>query len=129
MSGRPPIPETPQEEPSIQLKEGWHCLHIYYQINQKELNQLSPHQVTRGANEVIEILDPERDGTPTRMQVFVTSGHRADLGLMMLDPDPLVIDNICQALRASSLGTVLNPTYSFVSLTEVSEYVPTVEQF
>ena len=29
----------------------------------------------------------------------------------------------------SPLGTVLRPTWSFVSITEVSEYVPTVEQY
>lgn len=47
----------------------------------------------------------------------------------MLDPDPLKIDAITQRLRASALGSVLEPSYSFVSITEVSEYVPTVEQY
>ena len=37
--------------------------------------------------------------------------------------------NIVQAIRASQLGTALVPTYSFVSITEVSEYVPTIEQY
>jgi chlorite dismutase len=48
---------------------------------------------------------------------------------MLLDPDPLKIDGVHQAIRASKLGTVLEPTYSFVSITEISEYVPTVEQY
>jgi len=34
-----------------------------------------------------------------------------------------------QRLMASRLGAVLEPTYSFVSITEVSEYVPSVEQY
>jgi chlorite dismutase len=46
-----------------------------------------------------------------------------------MDPDPLKIDSIRQGLRASQLGPVLTPTYSFVSITEISEYVPTVEQY
>ncbi|HBN78040.1 MAG TPA: heme-dependent peroxidase [Planctomycetaceae bacterium] len=129
MSGRPPMPSTPQEEPSIKLHEGWHCLQVYYQVNQRELKNLSKKQCRRGIQQVIEILNPERAGVPERMQVFATSGHRADLGLMLMDPDPLVIDTICQELRSSELGTVLQPTYSFVSLTEISEYVPTLEQF
>ena len=34
-----------------------------------------------------------------------------------------------QQLMASPLGVALVPTYSFVSVTEISEYVPTVEQY
>jgi chlorite dismutase len=48
---------------------------------------------------------------------------------MLLDADPLVIDSVHQRLLSGPLGTALEPTYSFVSLTEVSEYVPTVEQY
>ncbi len=48
---------------------------------------------------------------------------------MLLDADPLVIDSVHQRLMAGPLGAALEPTYSFVSLTEVSEYVPTVEQY
>ena len=111
------------------MAEGWHCLHIYYRINQAALTALSAGDRDYGRSEVIEILNPDGDYVPQRMQVSVVSGHRADLGLMMMDPDPLKIDAITQRLRASRLGTVLEPTYSFVSITEVSEYVPTVEQY
>ena len=48
---------------------------------------------------------------------------------MVLDACPLRVDSVHQRLMASPLGPTLVPTYSFVSLTEVSEYVPTVEQY
>ncbi|MCA8987353.1 MAG: heme-dependent peroxidase [Planctomycetaceae bacterium] len=129
MSGRPPHTNAPEEEPSIRLHEGWHCLHIYYRVNQQALNALTTEQIQQGREQLRALLNPEREGAPIRLQTFVTSGHRADLGLMMMDPDPLVIDQVRQSIRSSQLGTVLEPTYSFVSLTEISEYVPTVEQF
>ena len=47
----------------------------------------------------------------------------------MLDADPLAIDSILQEIRSSALGPALAPVYSFVSITEVSEYVPTLEQY
>ncbi len=75
------------------------------------------------------MLNPERQGAPQRLQSSLVSGHKADLGLMLLDPDPLLVDSVPQAIRASVLGPALVPTYSFVSITEVSEYVPTVEQY
>jgi len=43
--------------------------------------------------------------------------------------DPLVIDRVKHAVRSTSLGPVLKPAWSVVSITEVSEYVPTEEQY
>jgi chlorite dismutase len=63
------------------------------------------------------------------LQVSIVSGHKADFGLMLLDGDPLKIDNVHQRLMAGPLGSAIEPGYSFVSMTEVSEYVPTVEQY
>ena len=48
---------------------------------------------------------------------------------MIMDPDPLLIDGVRQGLRSSPLGPALQPVYSFVSITEISEYVPTIEQY
>ena len=48
---------------------------------------------------------------------------------MIMDPDPLKIDAVHQRIMASQLGPALRPVYSFVSLSEISEYVPSVEQY
>ncbi len=111
------------------MSEGWHCLHLYYQVDQKELNRLDEATRARGREELTRLLNPEREGAPQRLQTSLVSGHKADLGLMIMDPDPLVIDSVRQAIRTSVLGPALVPSYSFVSITEVSEYVPTVEQY
>lgn len=123
------MPPTDLPEPSVRLTEGWHCLHIYYKVDQAALNGLSAAQKQQGREEVAAILVPTHDGAPVRLQTSVVSGHKADLGLMIMDPDPLKIDGVKQALRSSLLGSALVPTYSFVSITEISEYVPTVEQY
>lgn len=111
------------------MAEGWHCLHIYFKVDQAALMAIDPADRAHGRAEVIAILDPSAENAPARLQSSVVSGHRADLGLMMMDADPLKLDAIVQRLRASRLGTVFVPTYSFVSITEVSEYVPTIEQY
>ncbi|MEI8379814.1 MAG: hydrogen peroxide-dependent heme synthase [Planctomycetota bacterium] len=116
-------------EPTVKLAEGWHCLHLYYRIDQAALGQLSAQQLAEGREIVAHLLDPARPGAPTRLQTSVVSGHKADLGLMIMDPDPLLIDGVRQGLRSSPLGTALQPVYSFVSITEISEYVPTIEQY
>lgn len=111
------------------MSEGWHCLHLYYRVDQNQLDQLDENARVQGRGELQRLLDPGREGGPQRIQASVVSGHKADLGLMMMDPDPLVLDGVKQAIRSSTLGTVLVPCYSFVSISEVSEYVPTAEQY
>jgi hydrogen peroxide-dependent heme synthase len=111
------------------MTEGWHCLHIYYRIDAHALQRIGSEERAHGRVELPQILDPNREGAPQRLQTSLVSGHKADLGLMIMDPDPLVIDAVPQAIRTSRLGAALVPTFSFVSITEVSEYVPTVEQY
>ncbi|MGC1274772.1 MAG: hydrogen peroxide-dependent heme synthase [Planctomycetaceae bacterium] len=116
-------------EPTIRMTEGWHCLHLYYKVDPKELNALSEKDRAAGREEVAHLLDPTRDGAPERLQTSVVSGHKADLAVLAMDADPLRIDALQQAIRNSRLGTCLVPAWSFVSITEVSEYVPTIEQY
>ena len=78
---------------------------------------------------MISALDPDGDDAPLRVQTSVVSGHKADFGLMLMDTDPLKVDRVHQRLMSSTLGTALTPGYSFVSMTEISEYVPSVEEF
>lgn len=79
--------------------------------------------------EFIECLNPEADGQPVRLQSSIVSGHKADFSLMLMDADPLVVDSVHQRLMASAMGPLLMPGYSFVSVTEISEYVPSVEEY
>ena len=125
---RPHVPAD-LPDPTIQMSEGWHCLHQYFKVDQAQLNGLSDSARAEGREHVIRTLDPTADHAPERLQVSIASGHRADICLIMMDPDPLKIDAITQEIRNSAIGGVLKPSYSFVSITEVSEYVPTVEQY
>lgn len=109
--------------------EGWHCSHFYYRFNRAVLKQLSEAEIAAGKHAVEGLLDPQGEEAPERLQTSVVSGHKADFALMLMDPDPLRIESIHQRLLACPLGPALDSTYSFVSLTEISEYVPTVEQY
>jgi peroxiredoxin len=123
-------PETSQsDEVSLQPSEGWHCSHLYYSFNRGGLASIPPAQVQEGRQQLIDVLNPDGDQAPARLQTSIVSGHKADFGLMLMDSDPLKIDRVHQQLMASTLGPALEPTYSFVSVTELSEYVPSIEQY
>lgn len=124
--GRPP---SPQIEASLTPTNGWHCSHLYYTFNRERLSRYSAEEIAAGRDEIKTALDPEGENATERLQTSIVSGHKADFGLMLMDPCPLKIDRIHQALLASTLGPALETGYSFVSVSEISEYVPTVEQY
>ena len=74
-------------------------------------------------------LHPDDDAAPERLASYWTSGHRADFGIMVMDADPAKVDGVHQNIMAPPLGQFVEPTWSFVSMSEVSEYVPTIERF
>jgi len=124
--GRPAADVAP---PSLELTTGWHCSHLYYRFDRAAIARMSPEQRKEGCQQIQAILDPAGPEATQRLQTSVVSGHKADFSLMLMDPNPLKIDSIHQQLLASTFGPALEPTYSFVSVTEISEYVPTVEQY
>jgi chlorite dismutase len=74
-------------------------------------------------------LDAADSTAPERLAAYWVSGHRADFGVMVMDPDPGKVDGVHQRIMAPGLGRFVDPEWSFVSLSEVSEYVPTIERF
>jgi hydrogen peroxide-dependent heme synthase len=108
---------------------GWHCCHLFYSFDRAALKQLSLEQRMLGREQMIATLTAASADTPIRLQTSIVAGGKADFGVMLLDPDPLKIDRIHQRLLASELGSALRVSYSFVSMTEISEYVQSPEQF
>jgi chlorite dismutase len=108
---------------------GWHCSHLYYSFHRGALAAMPSDALSQGREQFVAALDPAGSEAPIRLQSMIVSGHKADFGLMLLDTDPLKIDRIHQRIMGSRLGPALTPGYSFVSMTEISEYVQSVDQF
>jgi chlorite dismutase len=102
---------------------------LYYSFDRGKLRKLSTEDLATGCEEFLATLDPAGSEASLRLQTSIVSGHKADFCLMMLDTDPLKIDRVHQRLMASQLGPVLRPGYSFVSITEISEYVLSIERY
>ena len=122
-------PSAAPAEISLTPDEGWHCSHLYYTLDRARLKKYTSAEIKAGREALIADLNPESDHAPERVQISIVSGHKADFSLMLLDPDPLKIDALHQRVISGPLGDAITPTYSFISMTEVSEYVPSVEQY
>ena len=110
-------------------EEGWHCSHFFYQFDRQILAALSEQEIQQGREELIAALDAEKSTAPQRIQLGIVSGHKADFSLMMMDPDPLKIQSIHQQIRAGKLGPAIKTTWSYVSISEISEYVLSLDDY
>ena len=127
--GPPPHAAAQAVETSIEPCTGWHVTHSFYSFDRSRLAALSAAEIAAGAEAFLTALDPAAPQAPRRLQTWIVPGHKADFAVVAMDPAPLAVDDVHQRLLAGPLGPALVPGYSFVSLTEVSEYVPTVEQY
>ena len=124
-----PMQSREQPAPSLVPSEGWHCSHFFYLFDRAGLETLPESVIDEAAAEVKAVLDPTGSNAPVRLQTSIVSGHKADFGLMLMDPDPLKVEGVHQRLMSTPLGSCLIPSYSFVSMSEISEYVPTLERY
>lgn len=113
---------------------GWHCSHFFYRFDRERLANLRTEQQsaqlpTALLDEFCQALDKQQTGQPQRFQLGLTAGHKADFSLMLMDPDPIRIESVHQSLLATSLGRCLEATYSYVSLSEISEYALSAEEY
>jgi chlorite dismutase len=123
-------PAASAQYPATLVPEaGWHFLHLFYQVDRRVLAEI-PGEARREGRETLRgLLDRSSPGAPDRLQCFAVAGHKADFGLMLAGSDLKAIHGIQTAIQGSSVGPALRPVYSFYSITEVSEYVPGVEEY
>lgn len=125
--GRRPAAE---EVPATLVPEsGWHFLHLFYRVDRDRLRNYSEEELFAGREALIEALGTRRPGAVEQLQCFAVPGHKADFGVMMAGPDLRALHAVETAIAASPLGGALMPTYSFYSITEVSEYVPDADRY
>ena len=94
---------------------GWGVLHLFFRVDRARAEQ-DPGAAKRIVDAVASL---EADGH--QALVFAVLGHKADLGVMAYGPDLARL----HAFQQELLTGPLLPDYSFVSLTELSEYSAT----
>ena len=112
--------------------EGWHCSHFFYSFDRPAIAKLEAEGfggVQVAKEEFVEVLTANSEHHPARFQLGMTSGHKADFSLMLMDPDPIKVEAVHQRLLGSKMGPLLKTTWSYVSISEISEYALSLEQY
>lgn len=110
-------------------KEGWHVLHLFYKIEHGQWALLSPEERIASKTNLTEVIQEIRATENTQLLVFSMVSPKADIGFMLLTPDLHTANAIEKRLTLALGPDVLMPVYSFLSLTEESEYVTSDEEY
>ena len=91
---------------------GWGVLHLYYRVDRERADR----DAAAGKHVTDAVAALEADGHQALCLAML--GHKADLGVVALGPDLARLQRVQHELLAAPL----DPVWSYVSLTELSEY-------
>jgi chlorite dismutase len=118
-----------QEVTPLVPREGWHVMHLFYHVDHAQWSLFSDEEKRQAKTRLSELVQEIRATPDTHLLMFSVATPKADLGFMLLTPD-LQVANMYEKQLSLSLGPeILNPTYSYLSQTESSEYTTTREQY
>src|ERR1051326_6662802 len=103
-------------------EEGWHCLHLYYRIEYGQWQLLSREEQNAAKTNLSRIVQEVRAMESTQLLTLSILTPKADIGFMLITPDLQTANQIEKTLTTALGPDVLTPAYSYLSLTEESEY-------
>ncbi len=113
---------TDQLPTALVSAEGWHVQHLFYKIEHSAWALLDHAEQIAAKTELTELVAEIRATEGAQLLTFAMVSPKADLGFMLLCAD-LHQSNAFEKRLSLVLGPdILTPSYSFLSMTERSEY-------
>ena len=101
---------------------GWPVVHQFFRIDRARWHALPAETRRAAVDEFTERL--ARAGGEEGLQFVPMAGiAKADFGYMAVHPELRRLQQLGQEIAATVVGTCLIPTYAFLSISEVSEYM------
>lgn len=110
-------------------EQGWHCLHLFYRIEFGQWQLLDSEEQRDAKTRLASLVQEVRALPNTQLLTLSVVTPKADLAFMLITPDLQVANRIEKQLSLVLGADVLTPVYSYLSLTEESEYAATEEEY
>lgn len=103
--------------------EGRHVHHGFYRVDRTGWAEGGD------AENFARVVDEVRSAPETQLILFSVVGAKAELGWMLMTPDLQELDRMNKALEQAAGPGLLEPVYSYLSMTESSEYTTSEEEY
>ncbi|MFS0637607.1 hydrogen peroxide-dependent heme synthase [Mesobacillus foraminis] len=106
--------------------EGWYCLNDFRKVDWKSWKALSNEQRKEALEEVLQLWDQSdyEEKVEGSHALFQILGHKADIMLMFLRPTLEELADIETAFSKTKFAEYTRQTTSYVSVVELSNYLP-----
>ncbi|MDQ6623327.1 MAG: heme-dependent peroxidase [Verrucomicrobiota bacterium] len=118
-----------KETDALVPEQGWHCLHLFYRIEFGQWQLLSADDQREGKTRLAALVQETRALPDTQLLTMSVVTPKADLAFMLITPDLHVANRIEKQIGLALGADVLVPVYSYLSLTEESEYAMSEEEY
>ena len=110
-------------------EQGWHCLHLFYRIEFGQWQLLTADEQIAAKTRLSSLVQEIRALESTQLLTLSVVTPKADLAFILVTPDLQVANRVEKQLTLALGADVLAPVYSYLSLTEESEYRTTPEEY
>ncbi len=119
----------PDEKSPLIPEQGWHCLHLYYRVELALWEILTREERNAAKTELSALVQEVRAMKSTQLLTLSVVSPKADVGFMLITPDLHDANRIEKRISAALGPDMLSPVYSYLSLTEESEYATSDEEY
>jgi chlorite dismutase len=120
---QPQITPPPSSDPTTLIPhEGWVVLHLFYSINTSLWELLNDIEKETRRQEFETLLSEIRATEKTQLLSFSIVSPKADLAFMLLTPSLQLANQFEKQLNLALGADILSPCYSYLSMTEWTEY-------
>jgi hydrogen peroxide-dependent heme synthase len=122
MSNTIPFPAPPPPTKPLVPQEGWYVQHLFYHVDTGVWAALTEEEQRERKTRFAELVKDVREHPKTQLLTLGMVGPKSDLGFMLLTPDLHDSQRFEKQLSLALGPDVLVPTYSYLSMTEWTEY-------
>lgn len=109
--------------------EGRHVLHLFFRVEHSQWELFTAQERLAAKTQLANLVKDVRAEADTQLLTLSMVTPKADLGFMLVCPDLHAVDRISKQLTLSLGAGVLVPEFSWLSMTERSEYTTSEEEF
>ncbi|MFZ4116158.1 MAG: hydrogen peroxide-dependent heme synthase [Chthoniobacterales bacterium] len=109
--------------------EGRHVLHLFLRVDYSVWNYFNEEEQSERLDGLKKVIAGTKALPETQLLSFSMVTPKADLGFMLITPDLEELDRVAKKLEHSLGYGVLVPTFSWLSMTERSEYGMSDEEY
>ena len=110
-------------------EQGWHCVHLFYRIEYGQWQLLNREEQNAAKTNLASLVQDVRAMESTQLLTLSVVTPKADLGFMLITPDLHDANKIEKRISLALGPDLLTPVYSYLSLTEESEYTTSEDEY